>query len=83
MEKNHSHGKACKTDLPIEYLMFTICLAKDSTQTERKSLPQRTYTLILVLSWLNIFFKISMVTEFHSFKEHSESVVPKSIYKHV
>lgn len=24
-----------------------------------------------------------MVTEFHSFKEHSESVVPKSIHKHV
>lgn len=83
MEKICSPGKACKTDLPIEYLMFTICLAKDSTQTERKSLPRRTYSLISVLSWLNIFLKVSMVTEFHSFKEHSESVVPKSIYRDV
>lgn len=29
------------------------------------------------------FLKVSMVTEFHSFKEHSENVVPKSIYRYV
>lgn len=52
--------------------------------TDRKEFPaQRTYSVILVLSWLNIFLNISMVTEFHSFKEHSESVVPKSIYRDV
>lgn len=52
--------------------------------TDRKEFPaQRTYSLILVPSWLNIFFKISMVTEVHCFKEHSESVVPKSIYRDV
>lgn len=37
----------------------------------------------MVLSQLNSFKKISMVTEFHSFKEHSENVVPKSIYRDV
>jgi len=58
MEKIHSHGKACKTDLSIEYLTFTICQAKDSTQTESKSLSQRTYSLILVFSWLNIFLNL-------------------------
>lgn len=29
------------------------------------------------------FLKVTMVTEFHSFKEHSKSVVPKSIYRDV
>lgn len=40
MEKIHIHEKAYKTDLPIEYLLFIICLAKDNTQTERNSLPK-------------------------------------------
>lgn len=69
--------------VPVEYLMFTICLDKDSREKERQSLSQRTYSLILVLSQLNSFLKISMVTEFHSFKEHSENVVSKSIYRDV
>lgn len=29
------------------------------------------------------FLKVSMVTGFHSFEEHSENVVPESIYRYV
>lgn len=40
MENIQIHEKACKKDLPIEYLLFAICLTKDNTQTERNSLPK-------------------------------------------